>query len=579
MKNQLGKNPLSLAHQGKWGGALILCLCLASITFASVPTSGKERKEAIGNPTHVEVQPSAIQLNGRFSTQQIVVTGHYRDEKVRDLTPFCRFQTESAPIATVGENGIVFPHQDGETKLTVQVGGKTHKISVKVAKMTAEEPVSFRHDVIASLGVGGCNSGACHGTPSGKNGFKLRLRGYDPAADYFELTHDLMGRRVNRLNPDSSLIILKALGHIPHEGGKRFDKESLPAKILLSWLEDGLQSDPEDLPTVSHLQILPGARVLHAPAQWQQLVVLAHFTDGSVRDVTPLTVFSSSDETIASVSKKGFVEFHKAGEVAILCRYLLNLQPVRLAYLEPKEGFVWSNPPENNYVDRHVFAKLKMLNIQPSELCSNEEFLRRAYLDLCAVLPTPEEAERFLNDNDRNKREKLIEQLLNRQEFADFWTLKWMDVLRSTRSKIGLDGAKAYQNWMKNHIKRNTPLDRVVRELLTAEGNTFQNGPANYYLATKSPEELAETTAQLFFGVRMQCAKCHNHPFEKWTQDDYYSTAAVFARVKQKRLCKKLIGKVLGSPILHGEPGRCAPFADESGHGSKIPGRESSRGR
>jgi hypothetical protein len=395
--------------------------------------------------------------------------------------------------------------------------------------------VSFRHQVIAALNVGGCNAGACHGTPSGKNGFRLSLRGYDPAADYLQLTRDVLGRRTARQGSDSSLILKKALGKVPHEGGQRYSAKSVPAQMITHWLAEGLKGDPANLPALKKISILPGTRLLHAPARWQQLAVLGHFGDGTVRDVTRLTVFSSSDSNIADVSPTGLVEFSQAGEVAILCRYLDQLQAVRFTYLEPKKNFRWSNPAENNYIDRFVFGKLKMLSIQPSGLCTDQEFIRRAYLDVCGILPTPDEVGKFLTNKAKDKRAKLVDALLERPEYADFWTLKWSDVLRSNRKTIQVKGIHVYQRWLRSHIDKNTSFAKVVKELLTANGSTYTNAPANYYRISRDPQNLAETTAQLFFGIRMQCAKCHNHPFERWTQDDYYSMAAFFARVRQKR--------------------------------------------
>jgi hypothetical protein len=296
-----------------------------------------------------------------------------------------------------------------------------------------------------------------------------------------------------------------------------------------------LQDDPADLPALKSIEILPGSRLLNQPARWQQLSVLAHFADNSVRDMTRLTVFSSSDTSVAEVNRNGLVEFRGAGEVAILCRYLDQLQTVRLTYLEPRQGFAWTNPPESNYVDKHVFAKLKMLSIPPSDPCTDQDFIRRAYLDVCAVLPTPAEVRAFLADARTDKRARLIDSLLDRPEYADFWTLKFLDVLRSNRKVVQLKGIHVYQQWRRHHLTRNTGMDEVVRDLLTASGSTFTNPAANYYRVARDPQNLAETTAQLFFGIRMQCAKCHNHPFERWTQDDYYSLAAFFARVKHKK--------------------------------------------
>jgi hypothetical protein len=286
---------------------------------------------------------------------------------------------------------------------------------------------------------------------------------------------------------------------------------------------------------VKAVEVLPGSRVQKAPGRWQQLAVLARFSDGSVRDVTRLSVFSSSDSSVAEVSPSGLVEFYQTGEVAILVRYLMELQTVRLTYLEPRPGFAWTNPPENNYIDKHVFAKLKMLSLPPSGLCSDDEFIRRAYLDVCGILPKAAEVRAFLADRDAKKREKLIDALLARPEYADYWTLKWSDVLRSTRKTIQIKGTHVFQKWLRHHFKSDDGFDAVVRELLTASGSTFVNAPANYYRVARDPQNLAETTAQLFFGIRMQCAKCHNHPFERWTQDDYYSFSAFFARVRQKR--------------------------------------------
>ncbi len=260
--------------------------------------------------------------------------------------------------------------------------------------------------------------------------------------------------------------------------------------------------------------------------------MLAHFSDGSTKDVTRLTVFSSSDPAIANVNSTGLVEFAQSGEVAILCRYLMELVPVRLMYLEPKVGFKWSNPPETNYVDKHTFAKLKMLNIQPSDLCTDQEFVRRAYLDVCGILPSPQEVQKFLANKDANKRAKLVDELLERPEYADFWTLKWSDVFRSSRKTIQVKGTHVFQKWLRNNIDKNVGFDQIVYDVITAGGSTFANPAANYYRVSRDPSSLAETTAQLFFGIRMQCAKCHNHPFERWTQDDYYSMAAFFNRVK-----------------------------------------------
>jgi hypothetical protein len=515
--------------------SFVLVLTLSASASAALPTEAAQRAPFIGQPVGLVIQPDTIVLSGPRAMQQLVVTGRYANGSVRDLTPFCDFRLEAADLADLGPGGFLLPRKSGASTLLITAGTQTARVPVTIRDFEKPEPVSFHHQMIAALNVGGCNSGACHGTPSGKAGFRLSLRGFDPAADYLQLTRDVLGRRTDRQAPEASLILQKALGRVPHEGGQRFLPRSVPAQVFRRWLAEGLQDDPPTLPALVRIEVLPGARILQEPARFQQLAVRAHYADGSVRDVTRLTVFSSSDTAVADVGVSGLVEFGQSGEVAILCRYLDAMASLRLTYLQPRSGFAWSNPPENNYVDAHVFAKLKMLSIPPSDVCTDQEFVRRAYLDVCGVLPAPEETRAVLASPDKDKRAKLIDYLLERPEYADFWTLKWSDVLRSNRKTIQVKGIHVYQHWLHDHIARDTPFDAIVRELLTASGRTFSNPPANFYRIARDPQNLAETTAQLFFGIRMQCSKCHNHPFERWTQDDYYSMAAFFARVQHKK--------------------------------------------
>ncbi len=521
---------------------LALLLVLPCTTRAADPTDSEQRV-LIGEPVSLRVQPDAIRLSGPRAMQQIIVTGRYINDVERDLTHVCTVNAGDADMLTVGNGGFIEPRKNGRTTLVVQAGSLTTRIPVIVESFDQPQPVTFRHDLIAALNVAGCNQGACHGIPSGRGGFKLSLRGYDPATDFLELTHGAQGRRTDRLNAEASLIYKKGLGRVPHQGGKRFEVDSVAARTMLAWLKQEMPDDPADLPTLKYLEIVPGARVQYAPARWQQLAVLAHFADGSVRDVTRLTVFSSSDDSLAQVNANGLVELMRSGEAVILCRYLDIIQCVGLTYLEPRGDFRWSNPPEHNEIDRHVFAKLNTLNILPSELCTDQEFLRRAFLDLCGILPTPAEVETFLTDKAPNKRAMLTDRLLERSEFADLWAYHWLDVLRCNRLHLQIKGSHVYHEWLRRHITHNTPWSEVVRELLTASGSTFSNPATNYFRGTydsqkppavRDPQELAETTAQLFFGIRMQCAKCHNHPFERWTQDDYFHLTAWFSQVKAK---------------------------------------------
>ena len=558
MLSLLNRSKLSGRRQ-HWGQQLLalgLLLVALAPARAAVPTEPETRAAVIGQPTALIVQPPSIELAGAQSMQQVVVTGRYADGTVRDLTPFCDFSATEADLASISKGGFLLGLKNGTTTLTVKAGNQTAQVPLVVKDMEKTNNSSFRQQLIAALNVGGCNAGACHGTPSGKGGFRLSLRGYDPPADFLQLTRDVLGRRTDRNDPEASLILNKALGRVPHEGGQRFKSDSIPAQTIRKWLSEGLQDDRADLPTLKKIDILPGSRVLNSPSRWQQLAVMATFSDGSVRDMTRLTVFTSSDDAVAKVNPDGLVEFGQSGEVAILCRYLDELYAVRLTFLEAKPGFVWSNPPEQNFVDTLVFAKLKMLSILPSDLCTDQEFVRRAYLDACGILPTPDEVKKFMADNAKDKRAKLIDSLLDRPEYADMWTLRWSDVLRSNRKTIQIKGIHVYQQWMRGHIAANTPFDQVVRELVTASGSTFANPPANFYRISRDPQNLAETTAQLFFGIRMQCCKCHNHPFERWTQNDYYSMAAFFARVKQKRDVEPGADpKVIGAEVIYSDRG------------------------
>ncbi len=512
----------------------IAALAAPNAARAAAPVDAAERKAVIGQPASVEAFPPTVTLNGVRDARQLVVSGKYADSTTRDLTSVVEVKAEPAGIVEVQEGAFLRPKKNGSATVIINANGKEVRVSVTVAGMDAPAPVSFRRDVIAAMNVGGCNAGACHGTPSGKNGFKLSLRGFDPPADFLQLTREQFGRRTDKHDPEASLMFLKGVGRVPHEGGQRFGATSVPGEVTLAWLAEGLKDDAATLPPLKKIEVTPPSRLLKAPSKWQQLAVVATFGETTTRDTTRLTVFSSSDPSIADVTPTGLVEFKRSGEVAILARYLEELVAVRITYLEPRDGFVWPNPPETNYVDTHTFAKLKQMSIAPSAVAEDYEFVRRAYLDCTGRMPTTDEAKAFLNDKDAKKREKLIDTLVDTPEFADFWALKWADVLRSSRKTLQVKGSYGMQAWLRNHFLKNTPMDKIVQEIITANGNSYANPPANYYRIAKDPTALAETTAQLFLGVRMQCAKCHNHPFERWSQDDYYGMAAWFARVKTK---------------------------------------------
>jgi hypothetical protein len=396
-----------------------------------------------------------------------------------------------------------------------------------------EPPVSFRNDVMAVLSKAGCNAGSCHGNQNGKAGFKLSLRGEDPEFDLKALTRDMFARRVNPTDPDRSLALLKPTTQFAHEGGLRFRKDSEEYLTLRRWIAAGMPDDIVTAPKLVRIEVTPPEKILFEPETDVQLRVEAVFADGSRRDVTHVAVYDPANN-LAKVTHDGLVTREGPGETTILVRYLELQAPVRLAFVPARPGFVWKKPPANNYIDDHVFAKLRTLRMNPSGLCTDSEFIRRASLDLLGILPTAEQARAFVGDRRRDKRARLVDQWLARPECADFWALKWSDVLRNEEKVNDRKGVQAFHNWIRQSLAENKPLDQFVREILSARGSSYVNPAANFYRANRDAVTRSEAAAQLFLGTRLQCAKCHNHPFDRWTQADYYDWADVFSRVQYK---------------------------------------------
>ena len=396
-------------------------------------------------------------------------------------------------------------------------------------------PPSFRTDIAPLLSKAGCNMGACHGNLNGKGGFKLSLRGEDPSFDYQSLTHDQSGRRLSRIAPESSLIVLKPTGAIAHEGGMRFAHDSVEAQTLLAWIAAGANDDRASAPGVKSLRVFPAERILAPGALDQQLVVTAHFTDSTTRDVTRQAAYDLNDPTRAEVSATGQVRARGTSETVVAIRYMNGRATSRLAFLADRPGFVWNGGKPNGTIDTLVFAKLKALRINPSPVCSDSVFLRRAFLDAIGRLPDPAEARAFLESTDQAKRDKLIDRLVERPEFADFWALKWADLLRNEEKAMGEKGSWVLQRWLRDELARDAPLDSMVRKIVTGLGSTWQNPPASFHRTNRDPTSAAESIGQVFLGIRLQCARCHNHPFDVWTQDDYYGLAAFFANIARKQ--------------------------------------------
>jgi hypothetical protein len=396
--------------------------------------------------------------------------------------------------------------------------------------LAAGEQLSFSTDVMAVLSKAGCNLGACHANTNGKGGFKLSLRGEDPAADYAALTRQGDQRRVNLFDPQVSLILQKPMGQIVHQGGVRFHRDSEEYRILRDWIAAGAPGPDAAAPHLVRLEVAPSEAVLVDPVDRVQLHVTASFSDGSQRNVTSLACYEPTNR-LAEVDHDGLVRREQPGETTVLVRFLNQQLPVRVAFLPAQPDFVWSDPPTANYIDELVYAKLRSLRMNPSPLADDTTFLRRAYLDAIGLLPTAEEAHMFLADASPEKRTRVIEELLLRPEFAEHWALKWADLLRTEEKVLDAKGVEVFFDWIRDGIATNKPLDQFVRELVAARGSTYNNPPANFYRANRDALTRGETAARLFLGVRLQCARCHNHPYDRWTQDDYYSWAALFGRI------------------------------------------------
>ncbi|HET6573528.1 MAG TPA: DUF1549 and DUF1553 domain-containing protein [Fimbriiglobus sp.] len=429
------------------------------------------------------------------------------------------------------------------------------------SRLNADEPVSFTNDVMAVLSRAGCNAGACHGNFNGKGGFRLSLRGQDPGADFVTLTRDMLARRTDPARPAESLILKKPTGQVPHEGGVRFSDRSTEYAVLRTWIASGCRPDAAGLPRPVKLDVTPTRQVLVDPADRVTLSAVAHFSDGSRRDVTALATFEPTSVGVAAVRPTGEVVREQPGELVVLVRYLDLQVPVRLAFLPARPVPDLSRVPVNNEIDRLVLAQWKELRLAPSGLSADPVFIRRAYLDACGITPTAAEVRGFLADKSPDKRAKLIDKLLNRPEFAAYWAQKWSDLLRNEEKSLDKKGVQVFHRWIKAWIAGDKPLNEFARAILCARGSTYANPPANFYRAVRDPLVRAESVAQVFLGLRVGCAKCHNHPFDRWTQDDYFGFAALFARVDYRVLANDRRDRLdkhefVGEQVVFTDPGK-----------------------
>jgi hypothetical protein len=487
--------------------------------------------------TDLAVSPSEVLLSTKQDHQSFVVQATYADGVTRDVTDQARFAIADQSLARL-EGTRLYPLADGRTELGIKFEGHRLKVPVTIEQAKTKRATSFRLDVVPALTKAGCNAGACHGSSRGKDGFRLSLFGFDPDGDYNRITREQIGRRINLALPEESLVLEKGLGLVTHTGGERFQKDSELYRTILRWIQDGAPKDPTNVARVVGIEIAPRQAVLAGSNATQRLVVRAKYSDGSGRDVTSLAVFMSNNEPAAKVSESGVITAGQRGEAFVMARFDAFTVGSQ-AIVVPKDQ-VFEFPKDlagNNYIDDLVYAKLRKLRITPSDRCDDQTFIRRATLDITGTLPTPEELKKFLAEDSPAKREHLIESLLNRPEFADLWVMKFAELLqiRSRQDQFSQKAALAYFNWLREKMLANVPVDRIVRELLTASGSTLHHPPANYYQVTTDTLKIAENTAQAFMGMRIQCAQCHNHPFDRWTMNDYYSFANFFPQVGRKQ--------------------------------------------
>ncbi len=489
----------------------------------------------VRNYVSLEVFPVDLTLSSIRDSRRVLVTGVTADGQKIDLSSSSTITT-SSPVCSIAADGYVVPLAAGEGTIIIEAVGKQLEVPVHVTTVDAV-PVDFVRDVNPILSKVGCNQGTCHGSQGGKNGFKLSLRGYDSVYDYRALVDDISGRRFNRSEPAQSLMLLKPTQGVPHEGGFLFDEQSRYYQVLEQWIAEGCQYKP-DSARVESIAIYPPTPMLQLRHDQQQLIVVAKYTDGSTRDVTREAVFETSNFEVATVSKQGLIKAVQRGEAAALVRFEGNYAAAPISILGNRDGYEWIPSPEQNFIDGFVNAKLQRMKLLPSGPADDAEFLRRVSLDIAGVPPTITDVNAFLADTTEPvaKRAAMVDRLLSSPEFVEHWTLKWSDLLLNRRKTVTERGVWAFRNWIRQSVATNKPYDQFASELMTAGGSTLENPAANYFRIAREPKLVMENMTQVFLGTRFSCNQCHDHPFERWTQNQYYELAAYFADVGRRAL-------------------------------------------
>ncbi len=482
----------------------------------------------------ISVEPASLVLEDARDERSVIVTGRTATGQYIDLSHVAHFAPASNMV-TVDSDGFIHPAHAGKTSLTVTAAGNHATVPITV-KSVKSPPISFVRDVMPIISRSGCNAGLCHGSAKGKNGFKLSLRGYDPDYDYHALIADVDGRRFNRSDPSQSLMLLKPTGTVPHKGGVVFKPGSKSYSILLQWIKEGVRSDAGVTKRVARLEVLPAVPHVTLPGMTQKTIVIAHYPEGTTRDVTRDAVLTSSMTEVALCSAAGTIQAIRRGEAALLVRYEGTYAANNITVLGDRTGYAWKSQPEYSYIDKLVDVKLQKIKALASGVCDDSTFVRRVYLDLTGLPPLPDATRQFVADKTETqaKRAKLVDRLLSSSEYIDRWTNKWADLLDVNSKYLGDPGMFKFRNWIHTAVAHNMPYDKFVYALMTASGDAYKNPPANYLRIARDTSTATENVTQLFLGVRFSCAKCHDHPFERWTQNQYYQIGAFFAQVGYK---------------------------------------------
>lgn len=511
---------------------LFLWLTVCSLLLSASESRGEETSVVFEK---LQADRVEVLLSGAEANWQLLIEGTTIDKATRDATHAVEYRVRDPKIAVVSATGVITAKADGQTVIEIAAGATKTSVTVTVSGTQQPRHLNFENDIVPILGKFACNASGCHGKAEGQNGFKLSVFGFDPPADYRALTQESRGRRVFPAAPERSLLLRKASGGAPHGGGVRITADRPEYETLRRWIGDGLPLGSKDDPTVVNIELTPHERQLGL-GQTQQLRVLAEMSDGRKVDVTRLARFQSNHDALASVTEEGLVTAGQTpGVVAVMASFMGQVDVLHV--LVPRPEVISNYPPiaEHNLVDGPVYRRLKQLNIIPAEVCSDADFLRRVQIDLIGTLPAAEEARRFLSDARPNKREQLIDELLKRPEFATYWALKWADLLRVDRQALGHKAAYDEYRWIRAALAANMPLDQFARAVVTAEGPLSENPQGYLFKAVPQPGPAASAVSQVFLGVRIECAQCHHHPYDRWSQTDYFGMTAYFTQLQNKK--------------------------------------------